>query len=160
MRPSLSGLTVDEGLTLEPSFDTSLNEYAVNCPTGVDNFTFTATKNNDDDWGDGMVDPIWAEASYYDENGTLIITQAQQPPQGSSIPDTLDFDIEFDEIAGSVSAVFKTWVYSPEYLRSTEYTVTITRTENDSRGWETVPGFFQRMKNHVWKIHRFPGPGA
>ena len=97
-------------------------------PSNIGIVTFTATKYTFDIWGDGGTYPRWAEADYLDENGTLITAEIKNPPQGTNIPLTLDFDIKFDQQPTAKSALLKMWVYSSICEKTTQYNITVTRT--------------------------------
>lgn len=104
------------------------NEYGVNCPSSTEEFTFTATKYAFDVWGRSAQSNTWAEADYLDENGSLIIAMMEQTPQGTSVPNTLDVNIDFGDAPNAKSVLLKMWVYSQIRDRVTQYNITITRT--------------------------------
>jgi hypothetical protein len=54
--------------------------------------------------------------------------EIKNPPQGTNIPLTLDFDIKFDQQPTAKSALLKMWVYSSICEKSTQYNITVTRT--------------------------------
>ena len=127
MTPALSRLTVGSGLRLEPPFDASLNNFAINAGE-VDTFEITGTKMESSSlWAMNAQLTDAGEVRYYNEDGQQVKIQVVETPPPPSNPDTLTVTVDFTQTPTAVRAVMRLGLYSFKYHHATIYTINITK---------------------------------